>query len=110
MIVAYVMQSCPDCTLVKNEAAKYSNLQIVDIGEHVRNLKQFLLLRDTNPAFSNIRKSGKVGIPCFVLEDESISFSYDDVKELLTISSATNEPSSPTLTDGESCSIDGTGC
>ena len=110
MIIAYVMQSCPDCTLVKNEAPNYTNLKIIDIGEHVRNLKQFLLLRDTHQAFANIRQSGKVGIPCFVLEDESIFFSYDEVKELLVTSSTATESNFIISTEGESCSIDGTGC
>ena len=110
MIIAYVMQSCPDCTLVKNEAPNYANLKIIDIGEHVRNLKQFLLLRDTHQAFANIRQSGKVGIPCFVLEDESIFFSYDEVKELLVTSSTATESNFIISTEGESCSIDGTGC
>lgn len=97
MIKVFVMRTCPDCTSVKEQVKNDSRFELIDIGEHVRNLKQFLTLRDNNPAFDSIKSSGSIGIPCFVLEDGSVTFSPEDVHL------------SETAT-GASCSIDGKGC
>ena len=42
MIKVYVMATCPDCTPVIEQLAGNPDYLIVDIGEHVRNLKEFL--------------------------------------------------------------------
>ena len=75
MIKVFVMQTCPDCASIKQQAQGDPRFQLIDIGEHVRNLKQFLALRDNCPAFNSVRQRGSVGIPCFVLEDGTITFS-----------------------------------
>lgn len=75
MIKIFVMKTCPDCTHVKKLAENDPRFEITDIGEHVRNTKQFITLRDSSPAFDDIRGRGTVGIPCFVLEDGRITFS-----------------------------------
>lgn len=97
MIKVFVMQTCPDCTAVKEQMKNDPHFELIDIGEHVRNLKQFLTLRDNNPAFDAVKQRGSIGIPCFVQEDGSVTFSLEDVnlKETAT---------------GASCSIDGKGC
>lgn len=97
MIKVFVMSTCPDCTSVKEQVKNNPAFKLIDIGEHVMNLKQFLKLRDNNPAFDRIKSNGSIGIPCFVLEDGSITFSLNDV----------HLSDNPT---GESCSIDGKGC
>lgn len=68
------MATCPDCSSVIEQLSGNSDYQLVDIGEHVRNLKEFLLLRDAHTAFDSIRGSGAIGIPCFVMEDGSVRF------------------------------------
>lgn len=40
--------------------------ELVDITENTDNLKAFLHLRDTDPAFAPRREAGGIGIPCFV--------------------------------------------
>ena len=65
MIKIYGMSTCPDCTYVEKQVEGNSNYEIIDIGEHVRNLKEFLKLRDSNPAFDVMKRVGAVGIPCF---------------------------------------------
>lgn len=74
MIKVYVMATCPDCTPVIEQLAGNPDYLLVDIGEHVRNLKEFLQLRDIHPAFDDIRGRGAIGIPCFVREDGSVQF------------------------------------
>ncbi len=97
MTKVYVMATCPDCKQVKIQLADNSNYELIDIGEHVKNLKQFLKLRDNNPAFDEAKANGWIGIPCFLLEDGTVKFSMDDI----VIEEAP---------DGATCSLDGKGC
>lgn len=68
------MSTCPDCTAVKKQAEGNSRYEIIDIGSHVRRLKEFMRLRDTREEFAPMRRLGYVGIPCFILEDGTITF------------------------------------
>ncbi|MDO4512047.1 MAG: hypothetical protein Q4B68_09555 [Bacteroidales bacterium] len=97
MTKVYVMASCPDCFQVKVQLAGNPAYQLIDIGEHVRNLKEFLRLRDSSPAFAGVKASGSIGIPCFVMEDGSVKFSMSDVVI-------------DDVPDGAACSLDGKGC
>ena len=108
MIKVFVMQTCPDCASIKREAQGDPRFQIIDIGEHVRNLKQFLALRDNSPAFDSIRQRGSVGIPCFVLEDGSITFAQEEAYQSLHDTSPLTD--NDIMEEGASCSIDGKGC
>lgn len=108
MIKIFVMQTCPDCTAVKAQAEGDSRFQLIDIGEHVRNLKQFLAIRDTHPAFNTIRGKGSIGIPCFVMEDGSVHFSAEDAGIAFTDATTTSPEND--IHDGATCSLDGTGC
>ena len=97
MIKVFVMDTCPDCTQVKQQLRSNPQYQLIDIGEHVRNLKAFLRLRDRHPAFDAVKAHGSIGIPCFVMEDGRVVFSADEV---VIDNSA----------EGAACSIDGKGC
>lgn len=98
MIKIYGMKSCPDCVAVDKQVEGDSRYQVIDIGEHVSLLKEFLRLRDTNPVFDEVRKKGYAGIPCFVLEDGTVTLN----------------PAEAGLKSGSagraSCRIDGSGC
>ena len=57
----------------------------VDITSSIFNLKMFLKFRDNYPQFDKVKKKGKVGIPCVVVNNgERILFedSEDIVDEL----------------------------
>ena len=56
MIKMYVMQTCPDCEYVEKQVEGNPEFEVIDIGRHVRNLKQFLDLRDCHPAFDEARR------------------------------------------------------
>ena len=99
MIKMFVMHTCPDCEWVEKQVENNSNFEVIDIGKHVRNLKQFLDLRDSNPAFDEAKAIGDVGIPCYVMEDGSVTLYSKDVGL---------EPRPEHL--GAACSIDGRGC
>lgn len=73
MIKIYGMKTCPDCVFVDEQVKGNDRYEVIDIGEHVRNLKAFLSLRDNNPVFDDAKKHGYAGIPCFVLEDGRVT-------------------------------------
>ena len=91
------MSTCPDCFEVKARLSGNPDFEIIDIGEHVRNLKTFIRLRDTSPAFESVKADGSIGIPCFVAADGQVSF--DTYRYL---------PKG--YSSGTSCSLDGKGC
>jgi len=97
MIKMYVMRSCPYCTYAEDQVKGNPDFKVIDICENVKKLKEFLNLRDNCPAFDEAKKTGDIGIPCYVLEDGTVTLSSVDVGL---------EP----MPDGESCSIDGSGC
>ena len=99
MIKIYGMDTCPDCSYVKEQAKDNPQYEIIDLGQHIRNLKEFLKLRDANPAFDEARRYGYVGVPCFVLEDGSVTFTPEEA----------GLQSRP-VADGTACNLDGTGC
>lgn len=99
MIKIYGMQTCPDCTYVEEQVKGNSRYEIIDIGQHVRNLKEFLKLRDHNPVFDAAKKSGAAGIPYFVLEDGTVTLTPEDA----------GLQSRP-VSEGATCNIDGSGC
>ena len=98
MIKIYGMKSCPDCSFVDEQVKGNGRYEVIDIGEHVRNLKAFLALRDKNPVFDDAKKYGYAGIPCFVLENGRVTLSPEEAG----LKSCQNE--------APSCSIDGKGC
>ena len=55
----------------------------VEITESMRSLIKFLRLRDTHPAFEEIRKAGRAGLPAIVTSNgEKILFGKPELDEL----------------------------
>lgn len=99
MIKIYSMDTCPDCVYVKEQVRHDTRFEIIDIGQHVRNLKAFLKLRDREPVFDEAKRNGAAGIPCFVLEDGTVTLTPEDV-------GLRSRP----IGEGTACSLDGSGC
>ena len=99
MIKIYGMETCPDCTYVEEQVKGNNQYEVIDIGQHVRDLKAFLRLRDHHPAFNEAICVGAVGIPCFVLEDGTVTLSPEDA-------GLRSRP----INEGATCNIDGSGC
>lgn len=72
------METCPDCTKIKRQANFHPDYELIDIGEHVKNLKEFIRLRDSRPEFDAAKREGSLGIPCFLHPDGSITFETPD--------------------------------
>ena len=74
MIKVYGMPSCPDCVNVERQiAGREDEFEFINIGKHVRYMKEFIRMRDGSSVFDDCRKNGSIGIPAFVFEDGHIS-------------------------------------
>ncbi len=100
MIRIYGMSTCPDCIYVEEQVKGDSQYEVIDIGAHVKNLKEFMRLRDNNPAFDVMKRVGAIGIPCFIHEDGTVTLKPEKAGLI------------PRPKNGEntSCRIDGSGC
>lgn len=70
MITVYGMPTCVDCSYVDAQIEGNEKFRCVDIGAHVKNLKEFLRLRDTSPAFDDAKKNGSRESPALSLKTE----------------------------------------
>ena len=52
--------------------------EYLDFSENLKNLKEFLAIRDGNNLFDSIRQDGKIGIPCIVREDGSVTLDWEE--------------------------------
>ncbi len=70
MLKVYGTEDCPDCRDCKKNFDKFNiEYEFKDIKE-LKNLKQFLIYRDTyNEVFDRLKKVHDIGIPCVVDAD-----------------------------------------
>ena len=82
MIKIYGMITCPDCSYLLDQISGLEDeYEYIEIGEHVLKMKEFLRIRDSKDnaeIFKDIKATGGVGIPCFVLENGRISLDPSD--------------------------------
>ena len=82
MIKIYGMITCPDCSYLLDQISGLEDkYEYIEIGEHVLKMKEFLRIRDSKDnaeIFKDIKATGGVGIPCFVLENGLISLDPSD--------------------------------
>ena len=79
MIKLYGIKTCPECLGLYEQVKGDSRFEIIDVGQHILLLKEFLSLRDNREEFAPARENGYAGLPCFVLEDGTITFSPEEV-------------------------------
>ena len=79
MLKIYGSMQCPDCVKCREDLDKAGvTYEYLDFADSLLNLKQFLSIRDTYPQFADIRKDGKIGIPCIVNENGTISLTWEE--------------------------------
>ena len=78
MIKLYGIKTCPECSGLYEQVKDDDRVEIIDVGQHILLLKEFLSLRDNDAAFDEARKNGYAGLPCFVTEDGKVSFSPEE--------------------------------
>ena len=73
----YGSMLCPDCVeCVKDLDAAGTKYTFCDFSENLLNLKNFLMIRDQNDVFEEVKREGKIGIPCIVYDDGTISLTW----------------------------------
>ena len=98
MIKIYGMNTCPDCIAVDKHVEGDNRYEVIEIGSHIKYLKEFLRLRDNNAVFDEAKKYCYAGVPCFVLEDGTVTLSPEEAGINLNEAPAA------------SCRLDGSGC
>ena len=79
MLKIYGSRLCPDCVQCVEDLTKAGvEYEYLDFNEDLRALKAFLSLRDTDPLFRQIRTDGKIGIPCIVKEDGTVTLTWEE--------------------------------
>lgn len=78
MLKIYGSMLCPDCVECRKDLDKAGvDYEFLDFSENLRNLKEFLKLRDGNPLFDESRAEEKIGIPCIQREDGSLTLDWE---------------------------------
>ena len=80
MVKIYGSMQCPDCVLclkeLENAGIRYEYL---DFSDNLKNLKEFLQIRDQNPVFDSVKEQGKIGIPAIVTNDGSVMLDWSSL-------------------------------
>lgn len=80
MLKIYGSMLCKDCVAccaALDEAG--ISYEFCDFAADLANLKTFLKLRDQLPEFQDIRGTEKIGIPCIVLPDGTVTLDYQSL-------------------------------
>lgn len=79
MLKVYGSLLCPDCVACKQafEGAQIE-FEYHDFSEDLSALKIFLALRDSDPQFEEVKKDGRIGIPCIVRKDGTVSLNWEE--------------------------------
>lgn len=78
MLKIYGSMHCPDCVKCREDLGKAKvEYEYFDISDELKYLKEFLVLRE-DTLFDEVRKAGKIGIPCIQREDGSITLDWTE--------------------------------
>ncbi|PKM51414.1 MAG: glutaredoxin [Firmicutes bacterium HGW-Firmicutes-7] len=83
-ITMYGTEICPDCVVAKQQMKENHNIELDyrNITEEISTLKEFLAYRDQEEIFAPVIAAGKIGIPFFILEDETKTFDISNYIEI----------------------------
>ena len=71
---------CPDCVRCREDLDRAGvAYEYLDFSESLKNLKEFLKLRDESDLFAEVKKNGGIDIPCIVKEDGTILLDWDSL-------------------------------
>jgi len=78
MLKIYGSMLCPDCVQCREELDRAGvEYEYLDIGDSLKNLKEFLIIRDNSSLFDSVREAGSIGIPCIMEEDGTIALDWE---------------------------------
>lgn len=77
MLKIYGSMLCPDCVQCREDLDRSGvSYEYLDFSESLLHLKEFLALRDAEPVFRELKEAGKIGIPCILREDGSVTLDW----------------------------------
>lgn len=77
MLKIYGSMLCPDCVQCREDLDKAGGeYEYLDFSENLKNLKEFLSIRDQSPLFAEVKKEERIGIPCILREDETVTLDW----------------------------------
>ena len=78
MLIIYGTDQCPDCVNCKADLTKAGIFfEYRNISENLLYLKEFLAIRDREVLFAPVKATGKIGIPCLVHENGTVSLNWE---------------------------------
>lgn len=79
MLTIYGSMMCPDCVQIKEDLDRVGvAYEFMDFADNLLHLKSFLNLRDSEAVFEEVKDAGKIGIPCIVREDGSVTLCWEE--------------------------------
>ena len=79
-LIVYGTNACPDCVeAIQKLDEKKADYVYLEFSNNMPNLKRFLKLRDTEVIFDAVKEQGQVGVPCFKLEDGTLTLNLEEV-------------------------------
>ena len=76
-MTVYGSMLCPDCVQCRKDLDDAgTQYTYCDFADDLAHLKAFLKLRDAEPIFEEIKREGKIGIPCIVLDDGTVTLEW----------------------------------
>jgi glutaredoxin-related protein len=79
MIKIYGSMLCKDCVQCREDLDRAGvPYEYLDFAQELKNLKEFLEIRDREPQYEAVRQRGVIGIPCIVREDGTITLDWTE--------------------------------
>ena len=78
MLKIYGSMLCKDCVQCREDLERAGvAYTYLDFNEELKNLKEFLALRDSLDIFSPVKENGAIGIPCIVDDEGNITLNWE---------------------------------
>lgn len=76
-MIIYGSMLCPDCVeCCKDLDVAGVAYTFCDFADDLAHLKAFLKIRETDPQFEALKREGKIGIPCILHEDGTVTLTW----------------------------------
>ena len=71
---------CPDTLYALNRLVEAkADVEFKNLSASLPDLKAYLAVRESEPAYEAVKAKGSLGIPCFILEDDTVTLELEKV-------------------------------
>ena len=78
MLKIYGSMLCKDCVQCREDLDKAGvDYVFLEFNDELKNLKEFLSLRDSLAIFNVVKENGGIGIPCIVDDDGNVRLDWE---------------------------------